>query len=59
MASLCIWEETMRAAGEAGTLEEASSLFYPPKRAKGVFGQTLATAHCVYVKVLYEDEDAF
>lgn len=47
----------MGAAGEAGKLGEASSLFCPPKQAKGVFGKTLATAYCVYVKVLQEDED--
>lgn len=59
MASLCTREETMGAAGEAGKPGEARSLFCPPKHANGVFGQTLATAYCVYVKVLREDEDAW
>lgn len=59
MASVCTWEETMGAAGEAGKLGEASSLFCPPKHANGVFAQTWATAYCVYVSVLHEDEDAF
>lgn len=58
-ASLCIWKETMGATGEAEKLGEASSLFCPPKHAKGVFGQTSATAYCAYVKALQEGKDAF
>ena len=52
MASLCIWEETMGTTREAGELGEASALFCPPMHAKGVFGQTLATAF-VYMSKSY------